>query len=67
MLLVCLEVNNWQCIAFAQEPPVYYQTVSECEIKLEEFGATVANELHENKQIAIVSGQCVLNQLVKGT
>lgn len=66
VIMVCLQ-GEPQCVPLVEDPPVYYETVKECEASLHEKGMMIAKALDDEKVSGTMAGQCLKDETVTPT
>lgn len=63
VLLVCLQ-GEPQCVPMVEDPPVFYETIEECEQSLQKNGKMIADMFTEDNINGILTGQCMKDESV---
>lgn len=63
VLLVCLQ-GEPQCVPMVEDPPVFYETIEECEKSLQENGQMISDMLTKDNMSGVLTGQCMKDETV---
>jgi len=59
ILVVCLISLNGKCIPYTEDPPKYYETISQCEKQLVIRANDLIKALEESKEQGQMTGKCI--------
>ena len=66
-LVVCLLTDPSKCSTLVEDPPLYYETVDECNRNMIIKAAVLIKELSANNILVKLDGQCIRFPGIKST
>ena len=66
IILVCLITIPDKCITIIEDPPLYYETVEECEKNMISKSTNLREQVSKNKEVEMF-GQCIHFPNIKAT